>query len=166
MKIHIADYDPEWPEQYESHRGIIANTLGDAALCIEHIGSTAVPGLAAKPIIDIVLVVENSAVEPSYLPQLEAAGYVLRHREPGWHEHRMLRNLAKDVHIHVYSKGCCEIQRNLIFRDRLRNNLADRNRYEGTKRALAQLDWADTQEYADAKTEIINQIVEAKKFCG
>jgi GrpB-like predicted nucleotidyltransferase (UPF0157 family) len=65
MKIHIADYDPVWPQQYESHRGIIAKTLGDAALCIEHIGSTAVPGLAAKPIIDIVLVVENPADESS-----------------------------------------------------------------------------------------------------
>jgi GrpB-like predicted nucleotidyltransferase (UPF0157 family) len=159
MKIHIADFDPAWAVKYESHCDKIAKALGVAAISIEHIGSTAIPGLAAKPIIDIVLVVENSAEEPSYLPQLEASGFDLCLREPDWHEHRMLGNAEKNVHIHVYSKGCSEIQRNLEFRDRLRNNLSDRNRYEATKRTLAQMDWTDTQEYADAKTAIIDQII-------
>src|ERR1700757_3385057 len=88
-EIKIADYDPSWPAKFEMHRRIIARALGATALRIEHIGSTSVPGLAAKPIIDILIVVKDSANELTYRPQLEAAGYVLRVREPDWNEHRM-----------------------------------------------------------------------------
>src|SRR6516164_481618 len=116
--IKIADYDPDWPNKFEKHAKIIAGAIGGSLLRIEHIGSTSVPGLAAKPIIDILVVVPNSASESTYLPQLEAAGYVLRVREPNWNEHRMFRTVNKDVHIHIYSAGCVEIQRNLVFRDR------------------------------------------------
>ena len=89
--IIIVNYDPTWPAKFEMHRGLITKTLGDAALQIEHIGSTSVPGLAAKPIVDILVVVSDSADESRYLPQLTAAGYVLRVREPHWNEHRMFR---------------------------------------------------------------------------
>jgi GrpB-like predicted nucleotidyltransferase (UPF0157 family) len=128
-------------------------------LRIEHIGSTSVPGLAAKPIIDILIAVENSVDEFNYLPQLEAAGYVLRVREPDWHEHRMLRTSAKDVHVHVYSAGCVEVERARSFRDHLRTHAQDRRRYEETKRTLAQIDWPDMNAYADAKTEVIESIL-------
>src|SRR5215207_4395174 len=136
-EIKIVEYDPDWPRKFQTHARIIAGGLGGSALRIEHIGSTSVPGLAAKPIIDILVVVQDSTDEPAYLPQLEAAGYVLRVREPNWNEHRMFKTPEADVHIHIYSTGCPEIQRNLIFRNRLRHNSDDRRRYEQTKRELA-----------------------------
>jgi GrpB-like predicted nucleotidyltransferase (UPF0157 family) len=165
-EIRIVDYDPTWPAKFEMQRGIIAKALGDAALQIEHIGSTSVPGLAAKPIIDILVAVENSANESTYLFQLGAVGYVLRVREPHWSEHRMCRTVEKDVHVHVYSAGCREIERNLTFRDRLRISTEDRRRYEKTKRALAKREWADMNAYANAKTEVIEDIIAAAQARG
>jgi GrpB-like predicted nucleotidyltransferase (UPF0157 family) len=155
------DYDPTWPTKFEMHRAIVTKALGDAALQIEHVGSTSVPGLAAKPIIDILVVVRDSADECTYLPQLGAVGYLLRVREPDWNEHRMFRTAEKDVHLHVYSAGCREIERNLTFRDGLRINAEDRRRYEETKRALAEREWADMSDYANAKTQVIEDIIAA-----
>ena len=126
---------------------------------MEHIGSTSVPGLAAKPIIDICVVVENSADETSYLPALEGSGYELRVREPDWHEHRMLRTPTRDVHIHVFTSGSPEIERLLVFRDWLRRSIADRDLYASTKRDLARRDWPTMQEYADSKTTVVDAIV-------
>src|SRR5215204_1718668 len=114
-QIKILNYDTDWPKKFETHAKIIADAIGGSALRIEHVGSTSVPGLAAKPIIDILVVVADSADESAYLPQLEAAGYVLRVREPDWNEHRMFRTPEQDVHIHVYSAGCPEMERNLTF---------------------------------------------------
>ena len=160
-RIEIHDYNTDWPKKFETHARIIARALGDAALQIEHIGSTSVPGLAAKPIIDILVVVQDSKDESTYLPPLEAAGYVLRVREPDWNEHRMFRTPEQDVHIHIYSAGCPEIQRNLTFRERLRRNIDDRHRYEQTKRELAAKEWPDMNAYADAKAEVIESIIAA-----
>jgi GrpB-like predicted nucleotidyltransferase (UPF0157 family) len=162
-EIKILDYDPDWPKKFVLHAERIAGALGWAALRIEHIGSTSVPGLAAKPIIDILVVVRDSADESAYLSQLEAAGYALRVREPEWHEHRMFRTPRHDVHVHIYSSGCPEIERVLIFRDRLRRNADDRTRYEQTKRALAAQEWRDMNAYADAKTEVIERIIAASR---
>ena len=133
VQIRIVDYDTEWPKKFEAHARVIADALGRAAQQIEHVGSTSVPGLAAKPIIDILVVVQNSADESAYMSRLEAAGYILRVREPDWNEHRMFRTHEKDVHVHIYSVGCAEIQRVLTFRDRLRINIDDRRRYEQDK---------------------------------
>jgi GrpB-like predicted nucleotidyltransferase (UPF0157 family) len=163
-EIKIVDYDPDWPKKFETHAKRISDGLGGTALLIEHIGSTSVPGLAAKPIIDILIVVPNSADESAYLPQLEAAGYVLRVREPEWNEHRMFRTPAQDVHVHIYSDGCPEIERVLTFRDRLRRNRDDRRRYEQMKRELAAKEWSDMNEYAGAKTEVIEDIISAAKI--
>jgi GrpB-like predicted nucleotidyltransferase (UPF0157 family) len=159
VQIKLLDYDPKWPREFERHANVIARALGDTALLIEHIGSTSVPGLAAKPIIDILVVVADSTDESAYLPQLEAAGYVLRVREPEWNEHRMFRTPEKTVHVHLYSAGCREIERNLIFRDRLRQNSNDRKTYEQTKRALAAKEWNDMNDYAAAKTAVIEAII-------
>lgn len=158
-EIRIVDYDTDWPEKFEWHAGIIAGALGSTALRIEHIGSTSVPQLAAKPIIDILVVVTDAADEAAYLAPMEAAGYVLRVREPDWNEHRMFRTPAKDVHVHIYSAGCPEVERNLAFRDRLRSNAGERNRYENTKRELATKDWSDMNAYAQAKTTVIESII-------
>lgn len=162
-EIRVVDYDPTWSQYFKAHQEIIANALGDNALRIEHIGSTSVPDLAAKPIIDILIVVKNSAGESTYLSQLETAGYVLRVREPDWNEHRMMRTPEKDVHIHIYSVGCGEIERNLTFRDRLRTNAEDRRRYEETKRTLSKNDWPDMNAYANAKKEVIESIIAAAR---
>ena len=165
-EIRIVAYDTDWPKKFETHARIIADALGGSALRIEHIGSTSVPGLAAKPIIDILVVVPDSADESAYLPQLEAAGYVLRVREPDWYEHRMFRTPEQDVHIHIYSVGCEEIERVLTFRDRLRRNSDDRSHYEQAKRELAAKEWSDMNAYADAKTEVIKSIIAASQAAG
>lgn len=165
-EIRIVRYNTDWPKKFEAHARVIADALGGSDFRIEHIGSTSVPGLAAKPIIDILVVVPDSADEPAYLPNLEAAGYVLRVREPDWNEHRMLRTPERDVHIHVYSVGCAEIQRNLAFRDRLRQNSGDRRRYEQAKRELAAKEWPDMNAYAEAKTEVIESIIAASPVSG
>src|SRR5437588_5016760 len=157
-EIKLLDYDPDWPKKFETHARVIAGALGGSALRVEHIGSTSVPGLAAKPIIDILVIIPDSANESAYLLRLEAAGYALRVREPDWNEHRMFRTPEKDVHIHIYSAGCLEIERTLAFRDRLRRNIDDRRRYEQTKRELAAKEWSDMNAYAEAKTEVIESI--------
>jgi GrpB-like predicted nucleotidyltransferase (UPF0157 family) len=157
--IVVADYDPAWPERFHREAAKIRAALGEAALAIEHIGSTSVPGLAAKPIVDILLVVEDSSDEASYLPALQRAGYVLRVRERDFHEHRMFRTVAKDVHVHVFSPGSPEIDRYLLLRERLRNNEEDRELYARTKRDLATRDWPSMQHYAEAKTGVIEGII-------
>jgi len=160
-EIIIAEYNPVWPQQYEAHAGVIRDVLGSTVLRIEHIGSTSVPGLAAKPIIDILAVVPDSADESSYVPQLGSVGYSLRVREPSFFEHRMLRTAARDVHVHVFSPGAPEIGRSITFRDRLRRSAEDRARYEAVKRRLAAQSWPDMNAYAGAKTDIIESIIAA-----
>jgi GrpB-like predicted nucleotidyltransferase (UPF0157 family) len=158
--VAIADYDPRWPEMFRAEEERIRATLGERALRIEHCGSTSVPKLAAKPIIDIILEVADSSREDEYLPMLEVAGYVLRHREPDWHEHRMFRRPGVKVNLHVYSANCPEVARMIVFRDWLRVNDADRELYERTKRELAERNWKYVQDYADAKTEVVKQITD------
>jgi GrpB-like predicted nucleotidyltransferase (UPF0157 family) len=157
--IEVLDYDPSSPQRFAREAATISAALAGHERLIEHIGSTSVPGLAAKPIIDILLVVDNSADEASYLPALEAAGYVLRVREPDLDEHRMLRTPAKDVHVHVFSSRSPEIGRYLMLRDWLRRDAADRELYARTKRRLAARKWPTMDHYAEAKTEVINAIL-------
>ena len=157
--IDLVDYDPAWPALFERERRRIVAALGDTVLRIEHTGSTSVPGLAAKPIIDITLIVPDSGDEAAYVPRLEAAGYVLRIREPNWHEHRVLKGPDTDVNLHVFSLGSPELQRMVGFRDWLRTHDADRVLYEGTKRALAARTWRHIQHYADAKTAVVEEIL-------
>ena len=157
--IHVVDYDPEWPRRFELEASRIRSVMGDRALRIEHAGSTSVPDLPAKPIIDILLVVANSTMETEYVPALEKAGYLLHIREPGWHEHRMFKGAETDVNLHVFSTGCTEIDRMLAFRDWLRSNASDRELYASSKRALAQHSWKHAQNYADAKTSVIEEII-------
>jgi len=133
---------------------------------VEHIGSTAVPGLVAKPIIAILLVVANSADEPSYVPALEAAGYVLRIREPDWHQHRLFKGPDTNINLHVFTTGSEEIRRVLILRDWLRTNEADRQLYARTKQSLASRKWKYVQNYADAKSEVVNAILARAKVSG
>ena len=157
--IVVEGYDPLWPQKFTHHAKIIRSALGSTALSVEHVGSTSVPDLAAKSIIDILLVVEDSSEEDAYRPALVAAGYVLRVREPEWHQHRMFRTQQFDVHVHVFSRGCEEVARLLTFRDWLRRSADDRNLYESVKRRLAQQEWCDMNAYAQAKTDVIEEIL-------
>ena len=142
-RILIVDYDPQWPELFKREADRIRAALGPRALRIEHTGSTSVPGLAAKPIIDVLLVVTNSSDEAAYVPVLESAGYLLRIREPNWFEHRMFKGPDTEINLHVLSTGCPEIDRMLMFRDWLRSNSRDRDLYARTKLALAQQQWKE-----------------------
>lgn len=158
-EIVLVDYDPEWPQRFHEEAAKIRSALPGVVVGLEHIGSTSVPGLAAKPIIDILLVVQNSGDEHSYVPALEQAGYELRVREPDFDEHRMLRTPRRDVHIHVFSSGSGQIDRLLVFRDHLRRVANDRRRYEDLKRELASQPWATMQHYAEAKTDLIEELL-------
>lgn len=157
--IALVDYDPEWPVLFQREAQRIRAALGDQVLRIEHVGSTSVPGLAAKPIIDIVLVVADTANEEAFVPALEAAGYVLRIREPDFHEHRMFKGPDTNINLHCYCAGSPEVERMLVFRDWLRSKEADRVLYERTKRELAAKTWKYVQDYADAKTAVVNEIL-------
>jgi GrpB-like predicted nucleotidyltransferase (UPF0157 family) len=153
--IVIADYDPAWPERLRREEARIRAALGESVLAVEHIGATSVPGLAAKPIMDLLLVVRDSADEPSYLPALEGAGYVLRVREPELDGHRLFRTPAGDVHVHVYSSGSREIECYRLLRERQE----ERELYARIKRDLAERGWRSMDHYADAKTGVIEGII-------
>ena len=159
-KVEVVDYDPAWPATYEAEAAKIRAALGEAALSLEHIGSTSVPGLAAKPVIDIHLAVADSADEPAYRPALEAAGYRFQHAAPDWFEHRFFKGTDPEVNLHVFSEGCPELDRCKVFRDWLRRSPKDVALYAGAKRELAQRDWAHVNDYAMAKTAVVAEIME------
>ena len=157
--IQIVDYDPAWPGLFEREAERVRAVLGEQVLMLEHVGSTSVPGLAAKPRIDMLLAVANSADESTYVLALEAAGYRLQVREPDWYEHRLFKGPDTDINLHVFTLGCSEIDRMLLFRNWLRSHPSDRQLYEDTKRALARREWKYTQNYADAKTAVVQEIM-------
>lgn len=157
--ILVAEYDPSWPVMFEREARRIRDALADGVLRLEHVGSTSVPQLAAKPTIDVLLVVKDSSDEASYAPALESAGYVLRIREPNWYQHRLFNGLDTKLNLHVFSPGCIEIDRMVAFRDWLRTHPDDRALYEQTKRSLAARKWKYVQNYADAKTEVVERIL-------
>jgi GrpB-like predicted nucleotidyltransferase (UPF0157 family) len=157
--IVLREYDPVWPQWYAAEEAKIRAALGDTVVRLEHVGSTSVPGLAAKPVIDVLLVVPDSDDEDTYVPALEEAGYYLRLREPSWYGHRVLKGTVPSVNMHVFSPACEEVDRMLAFRDRLRTNPQDRAEYEQAKRGLASETWNRVQNYADAKTRVVERII-------
>jgi GrpB-like predicted nucleotidyltransferase (UPF0157 family) len=157
--VTLVEYDPRWPALFAREAARIRGALGERALLVEHVGSTSVPGLVAKPVVDVVLAVADSSDEAAYVPALEGAGYALRIREPGWHQHRMLRGRDPDANLHMFTNRSPEIGRMLAFRDRLRAVEEDRERYAAAKRALAGRERRYLQEYADAKTAVVEEIV-------
>jgi GrpB-like predicted nucleotidyltransferase (UPF0157 family) len=159
----LADYDPRWPEMYGEQERRIRTALGAAAVQVEHIGSTSVPRLAAKPIIDVLVTVRDITAEEDYLDPLLEAGYELRVREPG---HRLVRTPARDVHVHVLEAGDKAAGEYLLLRDRLRADPEDRDLYERTKRALIDEDWPDMNAYAEAKSEVVAEIKERARQGG
>jgi GrpB-like predicted nucleotidyltransferase (UPF0157 family) len=157
--VTLAASDPGWPALFEREAARVRGVLGPRILLLEHIGSTSVPGLAAKPIIDILMVVADPADESGYVAPLERAGYRLVIREPDWHQHRVLKGPDTDINLHVHAEGSPEIGRNLRFRDHLRADQADRELYQRAKQELAGRHWAYIQQYADAKSGVVEDIL-------
>ena len=157
--VLLVESDPAWPATYAAEQSTITGALAEGALLVEHAGSTAVPGLVAKPVVDVVLVVADPTDERAYIPALTSAGYRLHLREPGWYQHRLLRKDSPAVNLHVFGPGTDEVDRMLAFRDRLRTDPEARRRYEATKRELAARHWEHVQDYADAKSAVIAQIL-------
>ncbi|PZR53126.1 GrpB family protein [Xylanimonas oleitrophica] len=155
IEVPLHDHDDRWAATYRDHERRIRDALAPADVDIEHIGSTSVPGLAAKPIVDIVVAVEDITAEEDYLDALLDAGYRLRVREPG---HRLVRTPERDVHVHVYERGDTAVDEYLLLRDHLRTHPDDRALYESTKRALLGRQWDDMNDYAAAKTDVIVEI--------
>ncbi|MCR6031081.1 GrpB family protein [Nocardioides sp. zg-579] len=163
--VVVVDPDPAWPAAYDAVARRLREALGERALAVEHVGSTAVPGLPAKPVIDVDLVVADPADEPAWLPDLEAAGFALRVREPDHEEHRMLRGsdplrgLASNVH--VFGPGAREPRRHVLFRDHLRSHEPDRRAYGEHKRRIAdEHGFTDAMDYNNHKAWLVYDIYE------
>jgi len=163
--IPLSPYDPAWPAQYEAEAAKIRAALGEGAMVLEHVGSTSIPGISAKPILDILLAVADSADEDAYVPALTAQGYRLHLREPDWEQHRVIKGDDPMVNLHVFTAGSGEITRMLAFRDRCRAVPEERDLYERTKRALAARVWRHVQHYANAKSEVVEAII-ARALAG
>lgn len=134
--VALVAYDPSWPDRYAALAADIRGALGHVVLALDHVGSTSVPGLAAKEVIDVDLTVADPADEATYVPALEAAGWLHVVREPSWHEHRALnRREPPRANLHVFGPDCPETIRHRMFRDWLRTHPDDRRRYEAAKRA-------------------------------
>jgi GrpB-like predicted nucleotidyltransferase (UPF0157 family) len=154
-RVSLVPWRAEWGQRFETERARIAAALGERASVIEHVGSTSVPDLDAKPIVDILVAVADPA-DPEVQVELEHAGYELRVREPG---HRMFRTPERDVHVHLWVAGTEDVSRHLDFRDRLRASEPDRRAYAALKHRLAEREWDDINDYAAAKGALIGEIL-------
>jgi GrpB-like predicted nucleotidyltransferase (UPF0157 family) len=157
--ITISPYDPNWPARYRREEGRIREALGERVLALQHVGSTAVPGLPAKDRVDIDLIVADPADEDAYVPDLTVAGYVLRAREPHWYEHRCLWTESHDVNLHVFGPDCDEYLRHIVFRDWLRGHPDDRDRYAAQKCASAAKHPLSVSGYVQGKAAVIVEIL-------
>lgn len=156
----IIDYDPAWPEMFEKEAARIKAALGDVAVRIEHVGSTAVPGLAAKPIIDIQVSVAEMFPRERFVAPLEALGYLFL-PDPTDPDHEYLKREvggARTHQIHVCPAGSEWERRHLLFRDHLRAHQEDAARYAELKRRLAAEHPNDILGYIDGKTPFVREI--------
>jgi GrpB-like predicted nucleotidyltransferase (UPF0157 family) len=159
--IEVCDPDPAWPRWYDELAGRIRAALGWRALQLEHVGSTAVPGLPAKPIIDIDLMVADPELERQYVPALGEAGFQLVIREPWWYGHRVLRAGEPRCNLHVFGPDSPELVRHRMFRDWLRGNPDERDRYAAAKRqAASQANAAGehVMQYNARKQQVVREI--------
>jgi GrpB-like predicted nucleotidyltransferase (UPF0157 family) len=160
--IEVTDPDPAWPRQYDDLAARIRAALGWRVLKLEHVGSTSVPGLPAKPVIDIDLTVADPGREQDYLPALERAGFRLVIREPWWYGHRALQaDEPPRCNLHVFGFDSPEPVRHRIFRDWLRGNPAERDRYAAAKdqaAAEANAGGEHVMQYNARKQQVIREI--------
>lgn len=160
--IEIVEPDPSWPKSFEMYKNRIISALGSTAVSVEHVGSTSVPGLPAKPVIDIDLTVADVLDEAAYVPQLEAAGFDFLFREPNWHEHRFFCAYEPVANLHVFGPDCPETVKHKVFRDWLSKSPADRELYAKVKREAAEAARKANEtmnEYNLRKDECVRQIL-------
>lgn len=166
--IKLTEPDPRWPDEFLRIQKLIRDALGSRALSLDHVGSTAVLGLPAKPVIDVCAVVQDADQESAYVEDLQAAGLIFWHREPGWYAHRMFKPAEStglmNANIHIFSLGSPEYLRMLCFRDFLLSNVTKREEYAAVKRASAR-QLADSRgtdglvmEYNKLKEPFIHQL--------
>ena len=158
--IEVVPPDPAWPDAYAALAGRVRSALGEGVLVLEHVGSTAVPGLSAKAMIDVDLVVADPTDEAAYVPALEGIGFVLRLREPDFDEHRLLRHTDPGCNLHVFRPGSREVARHLAFRDWLRTHPEDRAAYEAAKHAAAAQGFTEGMHYNNHKGGVVYDIHE------
>lgn len=158
----MVEHDPAWARTYEAEANRIRSALQGRVLLVAHVGSTAVPDLLAKPVIDILLVLADTIGEPEYVPALESVGYRFHLREPDWHQHRLLKKDTPAVNLHVFPEDSDEPGRMIRLRDRLLTDRSCKSRYEEVKRSLATGRWSTVQAYADAKTGVIREILSSR----
>ena len=165
VRITIVEYDDAWPAKYEAEAELLRVALGPVATRIDHVGSTSVPGLGAKPIIDINVSVATLLPMEPYREPLERAGYVYVEdvNDNGVDELPFFPKPATEpraFHVHIVEADTYNERRHLLFRDWLRTHPDDRAAYERHKRDLATREWGRGQDYADAKTDFITTIVD------
>ena len=158
--VAIVEYDPAWPDRYEAMRARLGAALGPVAVRIDHVGSTAVPGMPAKPIIDIEVSVPDVADADSFRDAIEAQGFASRMIEPGHHYFRPPPGLPRDYQVHVCTIGSDWEWRHLLFRDYLRAHPGTAAEYAALKRDLATRHTLDRIAYNDAKGPFIEAVVD------
>ncbi|REF27340.1 GrpB-like predicted nucleotidyltransferase (UPF0157 family) [Xenorhabdus cabanillasii] len=155
--IDVVEYNPEWVATWQQLSSVIKETLGNVVLNIEHVGSTAVAGMVAKPVIDIDLIVEDPTQEEKYVPALERLGYELTVREPSFYQHRCLRLAKPRVNLHVFGLDCPEHIRHIWFRDWLREHPEDCERYIAAK-ITAKNNVKQVMDYNKRKEQVVHEI--------
>lgn len=162
--VVIVDYDPEWPAQYAAEADRIREALGDRIVAVEHIGSTAVPELAAKPIIDLMVGLRDLANAGGCVAPLERLGYeYVPQYEESMPERRYFHKgppRGRTHHLHMVEVGSDFWERHLLFRDILRAHPETARAYGALKRELAGRHGADREAYTDAKTAFIAAAIE------
>jgi len=162
MKINIEKYNPDWKKMFEDEKQSLLTILSGQGIKIEHIGSTAVEGLGAKPVIDIMVGLTNFRYTDDLIPKIIGLGYryikeydsIMPYRRFFVKENHGIRT----HHIHMVEIGTNFWVRHLKFRDHLRTNKMDREKYYQLKKELSKREWADGNEYAYAKSEFIKKI--------
>lgn len=158
QSIVIEDYDPAWADRFAAAAAELREALGSRVIGVEHVGSTSVPGLAAKPVVDIDLLLPDTEDESTYVPVLGEHGYRLVLREPWWHGHRMLVSAAEDINLHVWPPAAPEPVRHRLFRDWLRSHPDDLQLYAAAKRDIAHRTEDRPGDYNLAKNDVIDEI--------
>jgi GrpB-like predicted nucleotidyltransferase (UPF0157 family) len=163
-KVQLVPYDPQWPIEFDKERLEIEKAIGADILSVDHIGSTSIPGLCAKPIIDILIGLKDFGDGFRCVSALEKLGYTFRgeHGIPGRHYFR--KGSPRTHHLHMYTRGTPDWQHHILFRDYLRAHAAQRDSYAELKTALAKQYPENREKYLDGKAAFIQNIIQLAKY--
>lgn len=165
VKIGIVNYDPSWPDLYNKEKAKILEACGDKVHTIEHIGSTSVPGLGAKPIVDILLGVKMLSDADEIISAMQRVGYMYKSDFENVMPYRRYFTKPNQYHVHTVETGSAFWKRHINFRNYLRISDDDRDNYYKLKLELSKRDWNDRNDYAYAKTDFVRGIeIKAAKY--